>query len=987
MEERMRKTIFVVMAVLTIFAIVSCDNGTTTPKKWTVTFDSKGGSDVAQIKDVKDGSKITAPTPPTKLNSTFAGWYKEDACTNEWKFATDKVTKNITLYAKWTAVGGGDEPELYDTSIFPGTVVNLGDFSLSNSDKQKGWLTNGVDDITSTLTADQLKNAQMLILDLSKAPVGGMQLIWQGNGNSWGWGQTVILGDTGEIEDEEMAMLLNKDSPELAEIGLTDLKDVDTILAINLAAALTDYEDKFVSDANTQIKIIIGYYAPDIAGLGLLRAYLLTIEEGGGEGEDPTNPENPGYTVPTYPPLTSTNDIVETIGLANGWSAIFQFVLPEGRVWEDYKELTAQHKIADVTTAVRARMWGNYVPKEIANAHFGQYNGQNFAVVASWPSGNSGAWIWDNTYAGVTAANTLFSPAPTNDTWFTVKYNISGTGAHAQWDNNNGSKPGGIESEPGRKPQAEYKGPFYIGVGLSTNSTTDPVISQIKNVTLVGYDADIPDVIGVPLYYKNGDTLYRAFVGQLDGEKNATTGLYPNLNNGMPSWKIDSGETTIKAAAITASFVPGAVENVKITFNANYGASDPDFAAQPADTDVTIVKGEKLTSTPILERKGYTFLGWFKEAAATNKIDADDTYSAATTLFAGWKEFVVPSKVTVDDPTKLAELVKPAWGAKEGTGDNEGYIIMASAAWNTENGANGNDSLINISFPADLDTAFNMFRIYYDYKQIEAPSTVPDGWVVDAGAVAKKFNTGDNAGNPGSYFSFNQSGGVLDRTFNANVTTTSGMSIQINKGDDENNKQKRDGLVYGIKITKIEFVYRISTVVEGAALQALVTPAWGAKKNAEDYVIMASDAWNGAKSDPEDEDSPLNGASANDSLLNISFPANLDAAINKFIITYSYKQIEAPELSADDIADGWKLDAAAIAKKYNSGDNASNPSNYFSWNQSGGTLDRDINANVTLTSGMSFQINKGDDSSNKQKRAGLVYGIKITKIEFYFEAP
>jgi uncharacterized repeat protein (TIGR02543 family) len=37
----------------------------------------------------------------TKADSAFGGWYKESANTNQWNFADDTVTANITLYAKW----------------------------------------------------------------------------------------------------------------------------------------------------------------------------------------------------------------------------------------------------------------------------------------------------------------------------------------------------------------------------------------------------------------------------------------------------------------------------------------------------------------------------------------------------------------------------------------------------------------------------------------------------------------------------------------------------------------------------------------------------------------------------------------------------------------------------------------------------------------------------------------------------------------------
>ncbi len=69
---------------------------------YTVTFDSQGGSAVAPLTNVSYGSTISAPADPTRTGYTFAGWYKDAACTNAWVFATDTVTDNITLYAKWT---------------------------------------------------------------------------------------------------------------------------------------------------------------------------------------------------------------------------------------------------------------------------------------------------------------------------------------------------------------------------------------------------------------------------------------------------------------------------------------------------------------------------------------------------------------------------------------------------------------------------------------------------------------------------------------------------------------------------------------------------------------------------------------------------------------------------------------------------------------------------------------------------------------------
>ncbi|WP_025075892.1 InlB B-repeat-containing protein [Bacteroides faecichinchillae] len=93
-----------VIALLTII-VASCgsDDDNKLPEQFTVTFDSQGGSNVSP-QTVNDGAKIKEPTAPTKDKSIFVGWYKEPNYTNIWKFESDIVVKDITLYAKWQQV-------------------------------------------------------------------------------------------------------------------------------------------------------------------------------------------------------------------------------------------------------------------------------------------------------------------------------------------------------------------------------------------------------------------------------------------------------------------------------------------------------------------------------------------------------------------------------------------------------------------------------------------------------------------------------------------------------------------------------------------------------------------------------------------------------------------------------------------------------------------------------------------------------------------
>ena len=74
---------------------------TWTINKYTITFNTDGGSEIAPI--TQDyGTTIAKPTDPTKTGYTFAGWYTDAACTNAWNFGSNMLADHdMTLYARW----------------------------------------------------------------------------------------------------------------------------------------------------------------------------------------------------------------------------------------------------------------------------------------------------------------------------------------------------------------------------------------------------------------------------------------------------------------------------------------------------------------------------------------------------------------------------------------------------------------------------------------------------------------------------------------------------------------------------------------------------------------------------------------------------------------------------------------------------------------------------------------------------------------------
>ncbi len=102
-----------VTADLTLYAKWTAKGGGET-EKYTVTFDSQGGTEV-EPQTVNKDEKVTEPEAPTKSGYTFGGWYEEASCDTEYDFDT-AVTSDLTLYAKWTAKGGG-ETEKYTVTF------------------------------------------------------------------------------------------------------------------------------------------------------------------------------------------------------------------------------------------------------------------------------------------------------------------------------------------------------------------------------------------------------------------------------------------------------------------------------------------------------------------------------------------------------------------------------------------------------------------------------------------------------------------------------------------------------------------------------------------------------------------------------------------------------------------------------------------------------------------------------------------------------
>ena len=89
------RIIFACIAVILIVVALEMRN-----PGFTITFDSKGGTDVPSHNQMY-GELLEVPEPPTREGYVFTGWYKDHSCFDSWDMALDTIETDMTLYAGW----------------------------------------------------------------------------------------------------------------------------------------------------------------------------------------------------------------------------------------------------------------------------------------------------------------------------------------------------------------------------------------------------------------------------------------------------------------------------------------------------------------------------------------------------------------------------------------------------------------------------------------------------------------------------------------------------------------------------------------------------------------------------------------------------------------------------------------------------------------------------------------------------------------------
>ena len=70
---------------------------------FTITFDSKGGTDVPSQNQMY-GELLEVPEDPTREGYEFTGWYADAACDVLWDESIRTIESDLTLYAGWEKI-------------------------------------------------------------------------------------------------------------------------------------------------------------------------------------------------------------------------------------------------------------------------------------------------------------------------------------------------------------------------------------------------------------------------------------------------------------------------------------------------------------------------------------------------------------------------------------------------------------------------------------------------------------------------------------------------------------------------------------------------------------------------------------------------------------------------------------------------------------------------------------------------------------------
>ncbi|MFD1887159.1 InlB B-repeat-containing protein [Paenibacillus wenxiniae] len=692
-----------------------------------LTFDSAGGTSIA-TQNVYYGDHGVQPTAPTRTGYTFTGWYSDAARTQLFDFTNTAVVTSMQLYAGWSinqytvSFNSSGGTAIADVPVNFGATVSKPTMPTRTGYTFTGWYTDA---------------AHTRLFDFANTTVTANIPLYAG----WSLNQYTV-GFNSNGGTAVAAVPVN--------YGLTiSAPAAPTRTGYTFTGWYTDAAHKQLFDfAHTVVTANTQLYAG-----WSINPYTISFDSSGGTPvadrqlnygslvSEPTAPIRTGYTFAgwyTDAVHTQRFDFSATTVAAN-------LQLYAGWTLQSYAVTFDAYQGANVPT--QTIPYGTLISRPIDPVQFGY-------TFTGWYADAAHTQPFDF-QAIITTPVTVYAGWSVNQ--YTASFNSKGGTAVISQTLDYGSPL----TEPQQPDRIGYtfKGWYSdAATGQRFDFTTATIRGDIqlyagweRNQYTVGFDTYGGSVIR-DVYIGYGDRLILPNAPTADDAGSVFAGWFADPQHNLP---FDFSQPIISNVILYAKW---AVRVQQITFDTDGGTA---ISAQ------TAAYGDRLSRPADPERPGYTFAGWYSDAAHSQSFDfAATTVTADMTLYAKWSIAMRTVKFNVNGGTVVVtqtvnhgdRLSRPNDPTREGFTFNGWYTDTAR------------------SQPVDFTAA------------VTADMTLYAGWTVVTPSDGR--NKGGSAGNRRSDANTN----LLNHTSNAESSVLipagqagelrigSGVSLQVPAG-------------------------------------------------------------------------------------------------------------------------------------------------------------------------------------------------------------
>ena len=627
-----------------------------TVNQYTITFDTNGGSDVASI--TQDyGTDITAPANPTRIGYTFAGWDVAIPATMPAEDMTITAKWNINRYTITFNTDGGNviEPITQDY----GTAIEAPADPTKEGHTFTGWDT----EIPATMPAENMT----------------ITATWQVNTYHISFRDRQVELVSADLEygtEINVPIIKDEDNNGYHFIGWSETEDGDVIVLTTMPArdltlyarwSANEYTITFDTDGGTEIPAITQDYGTDIIA--------------------PADPTKEGYTfigwdkeIPATMP--AENITIKAQWTINQYTITFDtdggsYIAP---ITQDYN--TAITAPADPTkTGYTFAGWDKTIPATMPAEDVtikAQWTINQYTITFDTDGGSTidaitqdyGTKIiapadptktgyvfagWDRDIPETMPAENLHIKAKWNPEQYTITWVVDGVETKTTVEYN--TMPSYGENNPTKAATAEYS---YVFI-----SWEPELAPATENATYTAQFKEVPNVYTITWDIDGVKTTQDAAYGEaINAPENPTKEGYT-----FTGWMIDEGEAlpeTMPAHNIVAT-AQWAKNKYKLTFTAE------GYVEEPADVEW----GADIHAPAGVSKEGHTLEGWYYTDGEEEKkfdFETDKMPMHDLTLTAKWTVNRYTITFNTDGGTEIApitldygaEITAPAAPTKAG---------------------------------------------------------------------------------------------------------------------------------------------------------------------------------------------------------------------------------------------------------------------------------------------------------------------------------